>query len=384
MDAITLDDLHALVSSHASPCISLYMPTHAFGRESEQDPLNFMRMVDQLQQQLVEQWISGAEAQDLLVPLRELVLDTAFWQQRSDALAVFLSRDLFRRYRLPVNFAASTTVKPRFAIRPLLPLVTEDDHFLLLTLSQRGVRLYEGDALAITPRGVPKLPTNLKSILEMDAADQLSKQLLMASADSTSPDLMASYDRQCMRNARRTEIVNYFRSVDAALHPHLQDQKIPLLIAGVPYLIPLYREVNRYTHLASQHLEASSDYLPDFVLHKLAWQIMRQIFTQQRQWQIERILRSASGTPCLTDILTLLPEAAAGSVDSLLLAQDAQLYGTFDPATGELNIDCDGRPESEDLLDLAATETLRHRGNLFSLPRDAMPHGSSIAAVLRN
>jgi hypothetical protein len=130
----------------------------------------------------------------------------------------------------------------------------------------------------------------------------LSEQLQLASLGS------AWADRTSIE--RRNKIISYFRSVDTAICSSLQSEGIPLLIAGVPYLIPLYRQVNSYEKLAEQHLEASCDCLPDFVLHKLAWQLMRSILTQQRQQQIEEILRIGSGRGYLSDIPTLLPEAS--------------------------------------------------------------------------
>ncbi len=82
--------------------------------------------------------------QKMLAPAILLLQDAYFWQHQSDGLAIFLSSNKIRRYRLPLNFEELMVVDDHLYIKPLLPLFTGDGQFYILALSQNKVRLLNG------------------------------------------------------------------------------------------------------------------------------------------------------------------------------------------------------------------------------------------------
>ena len=82
--------------------------------------------------------------QKMLEPASKFLQDYDFWQHQSDGLAIFLSSNRVRRYRLPLNFEELMVVTDHFHIKPLLPLFTGDGQFYILALSQNEVRLLLG------------------------------------------------------------------------------------------------------------------------------------------------------------------------------------------------------------------------------------------------
>ena len=45
MDSVTIDDLKALIEREGGPCVSLFMPTHRAGAETQQDPIRFRNLL---------------------------------------------------------------------------------------------------------------------------------------------------------------------------------------------------------------------------------------------------------------------------------------------------------------------------------------------------
>ncbi|MBI2965301.1 MAG: hypothetical protein HYY34_03740 [Chloroflexi bacterium] len=78
--------------------------------------------------------------------------------------------------------------------------------------------------------------------------------------------------------------------------------------------------------------------------------------------------------------------ASQGRVEELFVATDAELWGTFEPATGAVKLMPAMGPDADDLLDLAAVMTLASGGNVYPLPMSEMPGpgpAHPLAAVFR-
>src|SRR5438874_2551260 len=144
MDLSTARKFRELLTGPNGPCISIYMPTHRRGEETQQDPIRFKNLVSETQKQLKAQGIAALECDALIEPLRRLQDDGIFWRHQSDALALFRSTDRFRYYRLPLTVKEQVLIQNEFHVTPLLPLMIGDEHFYILALSQQYPRLLLG------------------------------------------------------------------------------------------------------------------------------------------------------------------------------------------------------------------------------------------------
>jgi hypothetical protein len=79
----------------------------------------------------------------------------------------------------------------------------------------------------------------------------------------------------------------------------------------------------------------------------------------------------------------IVKAAYDGRVLHLFVARGAKEMGNFDEATHRVRTHAEERPGDEDLINAAAAQTINHAGNVFVLPRNKVPHGSQIAAVMR-
>ena len=106
-------DLDELVACDKQPAVSIYMPTHAAGREVRQDAIRLRNLLNTATKRL------GAdhrppEIAELLDPARLLVDDEEFWRYQERGLAVFRRRIVRRGAFLhPAPIAAGA---PRGAV----------------------------------------------------------------------------------------------------------------------------------------------------------------------------------------------------------------------------------------------------------------------------
>ena len=85
----------------------------------------------------------------------------------------------------------------------------------------------------------------------------------------------------------------------------------------------------------------------------------------------------------LHSLRNIIPAAYDGRIESLFLQADQEQWGTFNPATRVLHVHVPARFNDDDLLDVAATQTLLHSGSVYMVERADMPDEGSLAAVLR-
>jgi hypothetical protein len=85
-------------------CVSIYMPTHRTGTETQQDPLRLRNLLGEAEKRLSARGVSTRAVQEMLELANKLLQDSYFWQHQSDGLAIFLSSHRVRSYRLPLNF----------------------------------------------------------------------------------------------------------------------------------------------------------------------------------------------------------------------------------------------------------------------------------------
>jgi hypothetical protein len=80
----------------------------------------------------------------------------------------------------------------------------------------------------------------------------------------------------------------------------------------------------------------------------------------------------------------VVPAAAFGRVEVMFVVLDERLPGVFDQKKNQVTVTTDGDPASEDLLDLAAVETVKNGGRVHAVKKERMPEEhAAVAAILR-
>lgn len=377
VDALTLDEALALAHARGGHRISLAMPTRHFGPGSqEEDTTRLRNMLRRASELLAERGLRSAEITTLLAPAHALVEDRPFWLRATSGLVLLIGPEGLRAFRLDHTPRESLVADDRYHLRPLLDLIGGPRTFWLLAISQKHVRLYEGSSAALVEVPAEGVPGSLADAMQWDDFEKASLQFHSGSG-GRGPAIFHGTGETSVKD----ELVRFFRAIDAGLRDHLRDSDAPLVLAGVDYLLPLYRDVSTYPHLAAEAVTGNPDSLTGPVLHARALEVAERIIAREREalaMQIEEWWGSSRTTP---DPETIVPAAHHGRVETLLLSEEAERLGSYDTGSGRVNL----RPsaDAEDLLDLAAVYTLENGGTVIGLPAELMPRGSDAVAVLR-
>jgi hypothetical protein len=367
-----------LLETTRGPCISLFLPTDRTNVERPQDQLRIRRLIREADGLIRDKTqLHSAQVEELLEPLRTLLDDRGFWQHLGDGLAIFRSPEMFHPLRLPYSFKERVVVGNHFSFKPLLPLLSDDGSFYVLAISHNAVRLLACTHESASELKLPKeVPTSLAAFLggeerENDLQAHSSASFGVVGKGGRHPAII--HGQGIGIDDEKNDTLRYFQQIDRGLHEVFRDETTPLVLAGVEYLFPIYREANTYPHLLEQGVGGNPDRLSAEALRAKAWPIVESVVLQARELAAMRYRDLAGTGRASSQISEIVPAASYGQVASLFVTLDQEQWGTFDPSSGRLEIHEQPQPGDEDLLDLAVIQTLRHAGEVYAVEQSDMP-----------
>jgi hypothetical protein len=335
---VTQGELAGLAKA-AGPCISatLTIPDPAHLRPE----LN--ALVRDLERRLKDARLDARTAKTLLEPLSELAATIQTDREWSMSLAIYRSPDTVHCFRVPEVVNESVVMEDVFQIQPLLPVVSREQRFYLLALSQKKVRLfdcsrYRTNEIELQGRALQNLRVFLNSKMPDHALDMASD-----------------------REKHDEYLAHFFKEIDKGLHKVLGADTAPLMLCGVEYEGALYRKANTYPHLMQREVHGSPDGLTPQQLHESALEIVESSCCASVEKLLHNIVGHRNAGRVMFDVDQAIQAASEGRVSHVLLREAME------------------NPE----MNLAALQTLRHGGEAYALKEQEMPDRAQIAALIR-
>jgi hypothetical protein len=395
-EVVDRDELRRLLQHEASPAISLFHPTERATFEPERNTLRLKNLISQAHDLLARRGLRRRQIEELAQPLNELLGEGEFWRHQLDGLAVYRSPELLRFYRLPFGVDERVVVSDRLYVKPLLSALAAEGHFYILALSQKAVRLLRATqhSIAEVPLDDLGIPRSLAEALQYDDIEKGDLQHRPsagpgATGRTQAPGRSGRGQRHIFHGHgpgdedAKNDILRFFQGVDRGLVRLLGADQTPVMLAGVDYLHPLFRQASSYRAIVDRGIEGNPDQLSPAQLHERAWPLIAPRFRAPIE-RAKRKFAAQIGTGLASsDLGEILRAANDGRIESLFVERGKEVWGTYDPAANELRLDGDPTPSGLDLLDLAGKETLLRRGDVFLLDREDMPCEDPAAAVFR-
>jgi hypothetical protein len=382
MENFSKNALQRLIQIQDQHCISIFMPTDRSSAKKEQDQIRLKNLLRQAEKNADAMHAGGSSLSDKLASAGQLLQDESFWRQTVDGLALFISTEQFLCYRLPLRFDELLVSANRFHIKPLLPFVIGDGRFYILALSQNEVRLFQCNRFSAMQIDLPEVAGGLRETLRYDeeSGTQLQFHTGTAGGDRRRPAMFHGHAVDAEDD--KDEIIQFFREVDRSLRKILQDETAPLVLAGVDFLLPLYKNAAAYTHLLDDGIFGNPEGRRAEDLHAAAWKIVQPHFIKNQQEASARYHCNAGTGLTSNDLRQIVPAARHARVEMLFVALDKNRWGYYDPDRNVVILHDRAMNDSEDLLNLAAAETLMHGGTVYALDSDQLPEPESSAAAL--
>lgn len=372
----------SLAAQRSDICLSIYLPTHSSGKEvnEQQDLILFKNMLQKSQKLLEEKNTDAALIQRMLQPGYELLRDDQFWLNQQEGLACFISENSFRYLQLPMSVKELIYCNNSFMLTPLLPMVSSNEQFYLLAFSKHDAKLFLADKFGMQEIPVEGMPNGMDDVIHFE--EKGDQQLFRTGSSGGGQG--ANYHGMNSNPDHKTDIANYLEEVDRTLWKEvLSDKHIPLMMAAVDYLQPIFRKISRYQHIADEALTGNFEHEKPVNIYKQAKEKMQPYFEKRQQVALERYYNTSASALTSSIPDDVIPATYYGQVDCLFVEKGAHLWGTFDLNENRVIIHEKEEPKDECLLNNAIAQTILHNGDVFILEKEKMPAESNIAASLR-
>lgn len=382
MDKITINELKSLSQVQGKICVSIFLPTHRAGKETEQDPIRFKNLLREVEKQLLDDGNRRTEVEKILVSAENLLIESGFWRQQSEGLAVFISHDHFYTFRLPVQFDELIVISSTFHLKPLLPFFARDGHFYVLALSQNRIRLLEGTRHTVDEIDTEETLPNLAQAMVYERYHK-DLQFHTGSAARQSGDNAAMFHGHDPSDDDKKRILRWFHKVDEALSTIFSDEKSPLILVGVDYLIPLYKQANSYPHLIDHAVYGNPEELRPTDIHQKTWPLIVPRFTEDEELAFRKYLEFKNQDRTAKTIDEILIAAHHGRIESLFVASGEQIWGYYDLEKQIFEVHHEHQTGDHDLLNVAAIQTILNGGIVYAVELEKVPDGTLLAAIYR-
>jgi hypothetical protein len=380
---VTKDVLAYLGSFRDGICISIFLPTHRSGIEvnEQSDLINFKNVLQQVEKILKEKNTDANVSRKLLHPAYELLRDDQFWYNLSDGLVLFIAEGIFKFIKLHAAPEQAVYVSNSFHILPLLSFIVRNEYFYLLDISKKGVRFYRADAFGLEYIPNDDLPNAVDDVVHFENKED---QKLFRTGGKGGTGSANFHGIGAGKPDEKQHIALYLEEVDDTLwKSHLHDATVPLLLAGVEYLIPIYRSVSDYKNIWPGAITGNHQYEDPQQLYQEAMKIMKPYFDKRTTSAIDEYGNKLAAQ--LSTFLTeqIIPAAHFARVSTLFIKKGAKAFGLFNETSGEFVMTAPEQEGAEDLVQKAVLDTYANGGEVFQLDENEMPEHSDMAAILR-
>jgi hypothetical protein len=380
---LTKEIFTELANYQAEPAISVYIATHRAGVEVNErfDPINFKNALQQVNKTLAEKGMDQGTIGKLLEPGYQLTRDDQFWTNLSEGLAVFIADGFFKYIRMPLTPMEHVHVNASFYITPLIPVMTSKEYFYLLTISKKQPKLFRADAFGMQYVPVEGMPYAVDDVVRFEEKED---QKLFRTGGRGGTGGANFHGQGGGQPDEKTNIATYLEEVDDTIWKQiLHDENVPLMLAGVEYLIPIYKSVTDYNNIWPEALTGNHQYDDIPTLYQQAKAVMQPYFEQRLTRALE-VYGNQSATGLTSSIpADVIPATHYSQVSHLFVSKGEHIWGTFNEMTNELVFHENDAAGAEDLLDKAVIKTIVNGGEVFILDREKMPAESQVAALMR-
>jgi hypothetical protein len=367
VDIPTPAEVSSLLATRGDGCVSIYLQTTPLTQKIDAVRTRLKQLTGDAITQLTDGGATKRAVWPIEEQLHDLIDDEVFWRTQANSLALFITADSLRSYRLPSHLTETVQVADRFHLNPLLRVLSMPQHAFVLALAENEVRAIEllGDQPAQEIQ-VPNLPKDAASV-----------------AGTANVNSRSYSGRLGAGEGQKHHLRQYCRLIDAVLRGLLAGRSDPLIIAATNPLLSIYRSVNTYPHLAERAIEASPIRLSPHELGVQARTIIDEINARMvADFGTLYATRENEGR-ATTQIALAARAATFGAVDTLLVDMDGVRPGRVDETTGEVTFETHESAHSYGVIDEIAGRVLAQGGKVLAVRRKDIPQEAELAAILR-
>lgn len=381
MDRLTRSHLKSLAMHCEEHCVSIFMPLHPGSEQVRQDYTRLDNLVNEARAALEAR---GVDPDPILAPIAEFVDDLDTFRQPGRGLALFLAGGSLQAYRTRFALDEGVFVNGRFMIRPLLA-ATHDEQFYLVAISKHRVRLFSGDTGALYELHVPDLPSG--GLDDVPQGDRVYPETQQHTAGPRPAGARAPAAFHSQRDTDTGQLETVARlcraTADALRSAMFESARPPIVIVGDGRLAHDLARIGQLDPVIGV-VDGNPDELEAWELLDRARPLVEAHVAAQQRAEADRFHEALHHQLGAADLGSIVTAANDGRVDVLFVDTRSACWGRFDPARRDVVTHARPEPGDDDLIDLAASLTLAHGGEVVGHVPEEIRDESAAAAIFRH
>ncbi|MGO3650089.1 baeRF11 domain-containing protein [Agrococcus casei] len=372
IDIPTPGDFAQLTQSRDDASVSIYVSasgaeSHAITHNIDAAQTSLRSALGDSLRELAEGGAPAAVRSAISKHIDGLLNDRLFWATGARSLAIFVTPDELRVFRLMNRLPFAHSTGDRFDVGPMVRAVTFDHAGYALAVAEGDVRLLRLTSDATSHR------VELENLPE-DAADALTREPATGRFNRHRADGTLG---------PKVEQRRYASIVQEAVLAAIGEDRAPLVLAAASDLDPAYREVNSYEGLLAKGIGRNPASLDDAALTDSARAVIDEHHKQSLvAWRETFGTRQANGRAS-SQLSDIAQAAWAGQIEQLLFDLDCADEGTIDEY-GRITHAAEESPKTYRIVDEIAAQVLRTGGVVRAVRAGDLPDESPAAATFRN
>lgn len=380
MNKVTSQTIKALLERTDETVASVYMPTHRISSPpaTQEDKTRFKNMI----RLAAEKWqeVTGEKNERVFGELEAKLDDENVWQNLAESLAIFITKDKFRFYHLPIECEERVHVGSRFNLTPLYVVDGLNKSYYVLAIAMHEPKLFKGDMYDLQPVPV-ELPTSVEEALNIDEMFANSQTVKSHSG----PGASNPHGEGDSSEAGREERFKYFRIVEQNLLDSNEfDTSCPVLIAGTSSEAGDFRATTKLPNVLKDcYIQGNHTETQLAELHRLTREMIYEHHIkpawQDKVEQYDELVGAGKGT---TDLKEIQEAAKEGRVDTLIIPV-IELTNDTIRDTSKNPVPLLRHLESEE-LDTLVGGVAQMGGSVVGVETEGiLPAGTEVAAIFR-
>lgn len=270
----TKKQLEDLVSFKEPICLSVYVPYIEPSSTENPARIEMKNLLRDAHMKLMSAGANQKEATRSIRQIGDYMQKNEARPTRGEGLVFFSHPKFFAHYHIPDKATPyKLTVGTGFNLEPLEKMMRGNQQYYVLALAHKNVQLYRGDHFGLEPVELENFPTDMKKALGIDEYPKSSE------THSVAPTAMgkgseAQHGQYNVSQIDKNMLLEFFRRIDRRLHRMLTNRQMPLIVAGVNYLLPIYRKANTYPGLLDGSIVGNQEHADLEKIRDKAWKLV--------------------------------------------------------------------------------------------------------------
>lgn len=268
----TTKELSQLKAIKGPACLSIYLKSNSLDQRNAL-AIELKNNLQQAKKILADHGLNQKRIKKITGPIDELIQLNKYWPKLGYNIAIFAGANFFQYFYIRDNsFENQIFLADTFELKPLIRILNSNREYYILELGHQDVKLLKGDNYSLEEVDLNGLPHEMMRDLHLDEFPKSRQSHTIAPVKLK--DSEAFHEQYNVKQTDKLFLKEFFRLIDHNLHRFLFYRQKPLILAGVSYLIPIYKGVNSYPKLMDKFIGGNQTFTNTNQLRNAALKIL--------------------------------------------------------------------------------------------------------------